>query len=184
MPPSQHAHPDLASRRFLLSYNTTKPVDSRPQIPIGFRPAAKPGPAATSSPPKAPAPPCLPAPARVLPARPNAQAHAEECQGPEAAQPLRRHRMRLAEALRRHGVDEQMLAAAYADLVEKLQDKAEDRGVEKLLIEVLKECSRLLEKETTPAKSEWRAASIPIVVHNIPRPERGPQSGGEHNGSV
>lgn len=95
-----------------------------------------------------------------------------------------RHEVRLAEALRREGIDEQRLAEAYADIIEQLICKSEVHGVEKLLIDVLKECSRLLEKESAPAKSEPRSGSTMIVVHNVPRPQRGPGRGGDNNGPV
>jgi hypothetical protein len=101
------------------------------------------------------------------------------------AMPLpQRHRTRLAEALRKQGIDEHRLAQVYAEIMGRLQDKSEDRGVEKLLLDVLKECSRILEEENRLAKPEPRAASTTIVVHNVPRPQRGPQPGGENNGST
>ena len=101
------------------------------------------------------------------------------------AQPApQRHRMRLADALRKQGIDEQTLAATYADVVEKLLCESMHGRVEKLLVDVLKECSRLLEKESAPAKSDSRSGSTTIVVHNVPRPQRGPAPGGNHNGPV
>jgi hypothetical protein len=97
--------------------------------------------------------------------------------------PQQARRVGLAEALRREEIDEQRIAEVYADLIHDLENRPDDR-VEKLLIEVLKECSRLLEKESPPAKSEPRIASIPIVIHNVPPPQRGPQPGGDNNSSV
>jgi hypothetical protein len=96
-----------------------------------------------------------------------------------AAKPVsQRHEIRLADALRREGIDEQRLAEAYADIVERLICKSEEHGVEKLLIDVLKECARLLEKGGTAAKKDSRSGSTMIVVHNVPRPQRGPAPGG------
>jgi hypothetical protein len=101
------------------------------------------------------------------------------------AQPApQRHRMRLADALRKQGIDEQTLAATYADVVEKLLCESMHGRVEKLLVDVLKECSRLLEKDSAPPNSDSKSGSTMIVVHNVPRPQRGPAPGGDHNGPV
>lgn len=148
---------------------------------IGFQPP-KSIPGADASPPPAPQRPEADAPHARPPQAAQAQSLATKpCEPGIVAM---RQRIRLADALRRCGIDEQKIAALYAYLVETLEDRLDERGVEKLLIDVLKECSRLFAKENAPAKSEWRAASIPIVVHNIPRPERGPQTGGDNNGTA
>lgn len=132
-----------------------------------------------------------PKPARAAPAAspvvapPDARPQAITLSTPDHTAPVaQRHGTRLAEALRKQGIDERRLAQVYADIMGRLQDKSEDRGVEKLLLDVLKECSRILEEENRSAKPEPRAPSTTIVVHNVPRPQRGPQPGGENNGSI
>ena len=169
MPPGQNLRLDFFAPP--LKGAAKPPSKTRPPSTIGFHSTSEPAPVA---------PKALPAPASA-----DAQAHRGDSPKPIEATPVpRRYRMRLAEALRKQGIDEHKLAEIYADVMGKLKDKSEDRGVEKLLLDVLKECSRILEEESRPAKSEARIASIPIVVHNVPRPERGGQTGGDNNGSA
>jgi len=173
MAPSPNGNRLATGRLFVTARNSATKHPGSKSMPIGFH-----------APPK----PAAPAPTESLaPCAPAQKERPEQAATPdkriEVTPVPQRHRMRLAEALRKHGIDEQKLAAAYAYVMEKLKDRSDERGIEKLLIDVLKECSRLLEKENPPTKSEWRAASIPIVVHNVPRPERGPQSGGDNNSS-
>lgn len=86
----------------------------------------------------------------------------------------RRKRVRLGEALRQRGLDEHTLADNYVGVLEKLKDKTDKSGgVEKLLVDVLKECSRHLE----PARPADRLGmgDVPVrvhLVHNVARPER------------
>lgn len=169
MPPS----PSLRLESFAITVRgETKPPSNTKSPPtIGFHSTPKPAPVV---------PKALPAAASE-----RGQDHALSSAKPIEAVPVqRRCRIRLAEALRKQGIDEHKLAEIYADVMDKLKDKSEDRGVEKLLLDVLKECSRILEEESHPTKSEARIASIPIVVHNVPRPERGPRTGGDNNGST
>lgn len=57
-----------------------------------------------------------------------------------------RKRLRLGDAMREAGLDEHKLAETYVDVVDRLRNKTDDGGsVEKVLANVLKECSRLLE---------------------------------------
>jgi hypothetical protein len=82
-------------------------------------------------------------------------------------------RVRLAEALRSSGLDELTVAQNYVVVVEKLRDGSGGAdGTQKMLVDVLKECSRILE----PPKSLGGGASdMPAVVnlyHNVPRPVR------------
>jgi hypothetical protein len=81
-------------------------------------------------------------------------------------------RVRLAEALRSSGLDELTVAQNYVVVVEKLRDeRGGTDGTRKMLVDVLKECSRILE----PPKSVGGASEAPAVVnlyHNVPRPVR------------
>lgn len=101
-------------------------------------------------------------------------------------EPVRKHRrkrIRLGEALRKQGIDEHVLAQSYADVMGKLKPKSEDNNAGKLLVDVLKQCSKILEKENAP-KPEPNTPSVPIVlVHNLPRPKRGPGTSGDKSGS-
>ncbi len=83
-------------------------------------------------------------------------------------------RIRIGDAMRRSGLDEYKVARTFAVVVDKLSDgkKAKDTGgVQKLLVDVLKECSRHLD----PPQSERAAPAAPVnitMVHNVPRPVR------------
>ena len=94
-----------------------------------------------------------------------------------AAQPISSAlppRIRIGDAMRRSGLDEYKVARTFAVVVDKLSDgkTAKDTGgVQKLLVDVLKECSRHLD----PPQSERAAPAAPaqiIMVHNVPRPVR------------
>ena len=98
---------------------------------------------------------------------------------PEPAGPPRGERpVRIGEALRQRGFDEHMIAASYVDVAERLRGKSDRTGsVEKLLVDVLKECSRHLEPSRTPEGLSGRpGAGAPVLVelvHNVLRPARG-----------
>src|SRR5579862_5611733 len=83
-------------------------------------------------------------------------------------------RIRIGDAMRRSGLDEYKVARTFAVVVDKLSDgkTAKDAGgVQKLLVDVLKECSRHLD----PPQSERTAPAAPaqiIMLHNVPRPFR------------
>ena len=63
-----------------------------------------------------------------------------------------------------------MLARKYVGVVKKLEKKtSESDSVEKLLVDVLKECSRHLASD---ADANADAPVIVQLVHNVPRPER------------
>jgi hypothetical protein len=59
----------------------------------------------------------------------------------------RRRRIRLGEAFRKVGLDEQTVAENYVGVVETLREKTgpKTETAQKLLVDVLKECSRILE---------------------------------------
>jgi hypothetical protein len=75
--------------------------------------------------------------------------------------------------MRKVGLDEYMVAETYAGVVQTLRTRNEGEGIEKLLVDVLKECTRVLEP---PAKVADRAGGeTPVqvqLIHNVPRPER------------
>src|SRR6185437_5068864 len=80
---------------------------------------------------------------------------------------------RLGDAFRRIGLDEHASAAAYADALAKLQKGNADDAVEKSLLDILKECARILE----PPRPTDRSASIDVntvvqLVHKVDRPLR------------
>ncbi len=81
----------------------------------------------------------------------------------------------MGEALRREGLDEHVVAGKWVHVVEKLtRPKAGAGGVEKILVDVLKECSRQLEAESQQA-CERSGADAPVIVqlvHKVERPAR------------
>lgn len=185
MPPSQKRYGRGRVSIGVSPQNAVGKTAFRTKSPtiIGFQPPSKAAPmgGCESSPPTVPQRPGTAGPPTPVQA-PQGQSLATR---PIEPRPVPgRQRMGLADALRKHGIDEQKLAALYAYVVDFLKERLDDRGADKLLVQVLKECREVFQKENSPGKSEWRAASIPIVVHNIPRPERGPQSGGDNNGSA
>ena len=77
--------------------------------------------------------------------------------------------MQMGEALRREGLDEHTVAERYAGVVSRLKkDPGDIASGDKLLVEILKECSRQMEA-TQPAGE----SSIQVkLVHNVERPAR------------
>jgi hypothetical protein len=100
----------------------------------------------------------------------------------EARSPLKklrgRKRMRLGDAMRKAGLDEHTVAETYVDVVQKLRRNHEPNGsLEKVLADVLKECSRVLEAPRPSNLSGSGDAPTPIhLVHKVPRPERSPKN--------
>ena len=90
------------------------------------------------------------------------------------AKRYRLHRSeRLGDAFRRIGLDENAIAAGYADTLAKLQKGNADAAVEKSLLDILKECARILE----PPRPADRSTSIDVntvvqLVHKVDRPLR------------
>jgi hypothetical protein len=80
----------------------------------------------------------------------------------------------MGEALRRQGLDEHVVAGRWVHVVEKLTgDKPGAGGVEKILVDVLKECTRQLDSDAEA--SERSRAEAPVIVqllHKVHRPER------------
>jgi hypothetical protein len=87
--------------------------------------------------------------------------------------------MQMGEALRREGLDEHMVAARYANVVSRLEkDPGDIASGDKLLVEILKECSRQMEA-TQPAGD----GAIQVkLVHNVERPARKPAVEAEPDG--
>jgi hypothetical protein len=83
----------------------------------------------------------------------------------------------MGEALRRSGVDEMAVAGHLAETIKKLSDKSETGdGVQKLFVDVLKECTRHLDSPRSPSTSP-AASDSPVIVHlihNVARPVRPP----------
>ncbi len=90
------------------------------------------------------------------------------------AKRYRLHRSeRLGDAFRRIGLDENAIAAGYADALAKLQKGNAGDAVEKSLLDILKECARILE----PPRPADRSTSIDVntvvqLVHKVDRPLR------------
>jgi hypothetical protein len=78
--------------------------------------------------------------------------------------------VRMGQALRGEGIDERMVAETYAGVVGLLKEKIqENESVEKLLVDVLKECSKHLEQDSEmTGKTSVRVS----LVHNVARPLR------------
>jgi hypothetical protein len=82
--------------------------------------------------------------------------------------------MSIGEALRKQGIDEHVIASNYVHVVGDLTGNRPKAGtVQKLLVDVLKECSRQVEA----ARESERAArgDAPVIVqlvHDVPRPDR------------
>ena len=89
--------------------------------------------------------------------------------------------MRLGEAFRREGLDERAVAQTWVVVVERLRGgkKISGEGVDKLLVDVLKECDRILEGPRATGAGAVEAPAVVNLYHNVPRPERNLRSGGE-----
>ena len=103
--------------------------------------------------------------------------HAEKYQREKA----RRERMSIGDALRRKGIDEHTIARNYKHVMVKLKANDPEAGtVQKLFVDVLKECSRQLEASDESARAPSRDAPVIVhLVHNVPRPERPPTEPGK-----
>lgn len=99
-----------------------------------------------------------------------------ECEEDAAALALkrnrRRKRVRMGEALRKQGIDEYAVAETLAEVVGMLKGKSEtNESVEKLLVDVLKECSKHLEEDN---KSLGATPVRVNLIHTVARPEYNP----------
>jgi hypothetical protein len=88
-------------------------------------------------------------------------------------------RVRLAEAFRMAGLDEHKIANLYVFALGKLSGENEsNEGVAKLLIDVLKECARVLDPPRSPGSAS-PVESGPVtfnLIHSVERPVRPPLS--------
>ncbi len=76
--------------------------------------------------------------------------------------------MQMGEALRREGLDEHTIAGTYAQVVDNLKGTKKAGSNEKLLVEILKECTRQIE-----AAQPVGEGSIQVqLVHKVERPAR------------
>jgi hypothetical protein len=83
-------------------------------------------------------------------------------------------RIAIGEALRERGLDEYTIAEIYVHVVGKLAAGGSDSGgVQKLLVDVLKECSRQIEASQPPMRSANPDAPVIVqLVHTVTRPVR------------
>ena len=96
--------------------------------------------------------------------------------GNESPKPCRRPGppIPIGTALREEGLDERTVAQKYAHVLDKLtQPQAEAGSAEKLLVDVLKECSRQIEAAQQVERNP--SADRPVIVqlvHTVSRPAR------------
>ena len=88
--------------------------------------------------------------------------------------PTPRPQMSLRQAMRAQGLDEHKIAKAFNRQVNRLQRRAKKKkelppAQEKLLLEVLKECAKIMEPGRANGGQEPSALQF---VHEIPRPVR------------
>jgi hypothetical protein len=82
-------------------------------------------------------------------------------------------RIPIGEALRQSGLDEYAIAKTYVHVMGQLTTKNPDGGaVQKLLVDVLKECSRQIEASQPPARANADAPVIVHLLHTVSRPVR------------
>ncbi len=87
--------------------------------------------------------------------------------------PMPAPRVSIGAALRQAGFDEHAIARQWVRVVSKLTktDAADRNGVQKLLVDVLKECSRQVDSANQP----YRSGDAPVIVqlvHTVSRPPR------------
>ncbi len=76
--------------------------------------------------------------------------------------------MHIGEALRREGLDERTIAGTYAQVVDDLKGTKKAGSNQKLLVEILKECTRQIEA----AQPVGDGAVQVQLVHSVERPAR------------
>ncbi|HEV2298328.1 MAG TPA: hypothetical protein VGR72_07410 [Candidatus Acidoferrales bacterium] len=79
--------------------------------------------------------------------------------------------MKLPDAMRAAGLDEQSLAQCFAKHIKQLQSKRPPRLPRKLLLDYLKECVRILYAPARRGDAPEQPAKIELV-HFVPRPDR------------
>lgn len=176
------ARPGGAARRGGQARPGGKPPSGKKAGPRGEPPSAHPKPSGAEDSVRRAAPAAQrKKPAGGTKARATRKKHGGKRTGAAAAsaEAKRLHpkkRVRLDEAFRARGLDEHEVADKYVVALRKLSRKKRQEGeggVEKLLLDTLKECSRILEPPR-PA-SERASSDAPAVVkliHRVPRPSR------------
>jgi hypothetical protein len=83
-------------------------------------------------------------------------------------------RVELSDAMRAHGIDEDAIAGQYVRVMARLT-KGNSQHCEKLIIDVLKEVTRVLdpEREGGPRRDDAGRFVAVQLIHNVPRPVRG-----------
>ena len=93
--------------------------------------------------------------------------------GIETFTPMRQGRVHIGDAMRSSGLDEYKVAATFANVVDKLSGtKRGDGGVQKLLVDVLKECSRHLDPPHSADRDSKESSGSITLIHCVPRPDR------------
>ncbi len=78
-------------------------------------------------------------------------------------------RVKMGDAMRGLGLDELKLAETFSSLL----DRVDKPKKEKMLLEVLRECGKLLEVYPSASRSAGGSDPVPVqLVHSVPRPER------------
>ena len=85
-----------------------------------------------------------------------------------------RERVRIGQAMRERGLDERLIAEMFANVVGKLhENNSSDSGsVQKLLVDVLKECSRHLDPPREAGRETSEGPATIILIHEVDRPKR------------
>jgi hypothetical protein len=85
-----------------------------------------------------------------------------------------RERVRIGQAMRERGLDERLIADMFATVVGKLhENNSSDSGsVQKLLVDVLKECSRHLDPPREAGRETSEGPAAIILIHEVDRPQR------------
>lgn len=109
--------------------------------------------------------------------KPDAQKSAANDQPKRAvvAKPIGpRERVRIGQAMRERGLDERLIAEMFANVVGKLhENNSRDSGsVQKLLVDVLKECSRHLDPPREAGRDSNEGPATIILIHEVDRPQR------------
>jgi hypothetical protein len=93
--------------------------------------------------------------------------------GIETFTPVRKGRVHIGDAMRSSGLDEYKVGAMFASVVEKLSGtKRGDGGVQKLFVDVLKECSRHLDPPHSAERDARESSGSITLIHCVPRPDR------------
>jgi hypothetical protein len=93
--------------------------------------------------------------------------------GIETFTPVRKGRVHIGDAMRSSGLDEYKVGAMFASVVEKLSStKRGDGGMQKLFVDVLKECSRHLDPPHSAERDAKESSGSITLIHCVPRPDR------------